>query len=226
MEKILIIEDDKATVETLISYLDNQYITKVAYDGEAGYEAYKKHKPDIIITDIHMPKLNGIEMTQNIRQNDIKTKIIMLTSHTELDFLLQATALKLVKYLLKPINKEDLLKTIETAKAEIKKYGITNHKNIYLAPNYLWDNTKDELYFNNNDLIKLSYYETFVLKLLIEANGKVVRHDDILSELWNHSFTDSNKDSLKTLINKLRKKLPDNLIESIYGMGYKLNILN
>lgn len=223
MKTILLVEDDKMQLETLIHFLEDDFIIKIAYDGEAGYEAYIKHKPDIIISDINMPKMNGIDMVQKIRLEDASTKIIMLTSHNDLDYLLQATELKLVKYLLKPMSKEDLYIALDMANNEIKKYTITSNQHMQLSASCYWDAIQSELYCNDTK-IKLSSYEICILTLLIEAKGNIVTHNDMLSALWDHNFSDSTKDSLKTLINRLRKKFPEEIIESIYGMGYKLNI--
>jgi len=134
--KILYIDDEDYiranAVEYLSFYCDNVY---EAYDGISGLESYEKYKPDIIITDIKMPKLNGIEMVKKIRQKDKKTKVILATAFLETSYLLQAVELGLIKYLTKPITADKLLPVLRTCTIDI-----TEDKSIYnLGEGFLFD---------------------------------------------------------------------------------------
>ena len=98
--KILLVEDEKAIKENYVTYL-KMFFEEVyeAEDGEKAYELYKTKKPDIMIIDINIPKLNGLDLLEKIRQNDHSTKAILLTAHSDKSFLFKAIPLKLVKYL-------------------------------------------------------------------------------------------------------------------------------
>ena len=91
---VLYIEDEKDIRANYVNYLDRHF-EKVyeAADGEEGYEKYKKNRPDIMIVDINLPKLNGLELVRRIRENNHSTKVIMLTAHSETKSLLEATEL-------------------------------------------------------------------------------------------------------------------------------------
>ena len=107
--KILFVEDDQVIRENYVTYL-KMFFSEVfeAEDGEKAYELYKLKKPDIMIIDINIPKLNGLDLLERIRENDYSTKAIMLTAHSDKSFLLKAVGLKLTRYLVKPVSRKDL----------------------------------------------------------------------------------------------------------------------
>ncbi|PLY07697.1 MAG: hypothetical protein C0625_05845 [Arcobacter sp.] len=126
--KILYIDDEEFIREDAVEYLsfycDNVY---EASDGLDGLEKYKKLKPNIIITDIKMPKLNGIEMIKEIRKYDKNTKIIIATAFLETSYLIDAIELGLIKYLVKPIMEDTLLPVLESCTEEsIQESSIFN----------------------------------------------------------------------------------------------------
>ena len=111
--KILYVEDDEIARENGIEYLEN-FFEQIyeASDAITALQLYEKYQPDIIITDIQMPKLNGLEFVKRIRQKDKKTQIIVITAFCDKDYLLSAIELGLVKYLVK--NKIFYKKKIRT----------------------------------------------------------------------------------------------------------------
>ncbi|MDH5465007.1 MAG: response regulator, partial [Thiovulaceae bacterium] len=111
---ILYIDDEEAIRRNAVEYL-NFHFREVheASDGLQGYEVYKNISPDVIITDIQMPKLNGLEMIQKIRQTDQSTKIIVATAFLDPEYLLLAVELGLIKYLIKPITEDKLMPVLK-----------------------------------------------------------------------------------------------------------------
>jgi len=111
----LLYVEDEETVRELLSPRLGRVVNKlfVAEDGADGYEQYSKYKPDLILTDISMPKLNGIQMSQKIREEDLSIPIIMLSAHSDTSFLLDAIEYGVNDYLTKPINKQKLFETLE-----------------------------------------------------------------------------------------------------------------
>ena len=106
---ILFVEDEDNIRENYSKYL-RIYFKDVleAANAEDAFILYKEKKPDIMIVDIHLPKENGIELIKKIRKNDLDVKVIILTAHADSSFLLEAIPLKLIKYLIKPINRKEL----------------------------------------------------------------------------------------------------------------------
>ena len=105
---ILYIEDDEITREQLAQFLSSHCKTLyTASDGEEGFALFEKFKPDIVITDIEMPKLNGLDMTKKIRKLSLSTQII-ITAYTKPHYLLEAVNLQLTQYLIKPLSLEKI----------------------------------------------------------------------------------------------------------------------
>jgi YesN/AraC family two-component response regulator len=113
---ILYVEDEEMIRQNAVEYLSR--ICGNVLEAENGIEAlevYKKHQPDIIISDIKMPKMNGLELAERIRKEDKETPIIIATAHTQTDYLLKAVELQLVKYIVKPINSTKLKEALQMA---------------------------------------------------------------------------------------------------------------
>ena len=133
---ILIAEDEKQLLNSMLEYLE-LFFEKVytAEDGQTAYEIYKKERPDIIISDINMPYLDGLTMIEKIRKKDLQTKIIITTAHSEKEKLMQAIELHLVKYLVKPVQSDKLKELLLSLVEELRQKR--NH--IYLKEKFYWD---------------------------------------------------------------------------------------
>lgn len=220
---ILFIEDEddirKNYVEYLKRYYENVY---EAANGEIAYEIYSIRKPDILIVDINIPKINGIDLLKKIRENDHYAKVIMLTAHSDNEHLLKAIELKLTKYLIKPISRLELKSALDLVHEELNDYKIISTSKIKLKDNYQWDNITHELYYKSI-LVELTPQERRILELFFNNINKTLSYEIIIDYIWIDSF-ENKLDSLKTLIKKLRKKTPDELIKNVYATGYKLII--
>jgi len=104
---LLLAEDEERLRESfrrvLLLYVREVYS---AGDGEEAYALYRKHRPDIVITDIKMPKINGLDLVKKIRADDAQTPIVVTSAYTDQEFLLQSIKLSLVEYLVKPVKEE------------------------------------------------------------------------------------------------------------------------
>ena len=116
--KILYVEDDELAREEIADFLEFEVGELiVASNGEEGLELFKKHKPDIVITDINMPKMNGLEMAKEIKKISPNTPIIITSAYSDSDYIIKAIELGISKYVLKPIDVDELLAMlIQTAK--------------------------------------------------------------------------------------------------------------
>lgn len=220
--KLLLVEDEKAIRENYVTYLKMLFSEVFeAEDGEKAYEIYKSKKPDILIIDINIPKLNGLELLEKIRENDHTTKAIILTAYTDKSFLLKATSLKLTKYLVKPVNRKELNETLELTVNELLKYNITTLKRIELVDNYSWDLEIKEL-MKHNTIVNLTNKEKVLLELLLSHKNRVFTYDEIYNYVWDFD-EDITLNGLKNIIKRIRKKLPENIIQNIFNEGYKIN---
>lgn len=220
---ILFIEDEKSIRENYVTYL-KRYFQDVyeAEDGIKAYETYKAKRPQIIVIDINIPKLNGINLLKKIREKDHTTKAIMLTAHSDVNYLLQASELKLTKYLVKPISRSELSNALELAIHEYSQFDTVAKKILFLKDGYAWDINAQELLFESNSII-LTNKEQKVLSVLFSKINNTFSYDDIIMDVW-YSFDNDKIDALKTIIKNLRKKLPKDTIKNIFGIGYRIEL--
>ncbi|MGB9801604.1 MAG: response regulator, partial [Arcobacter sp.] len=189
-----------------------------AKNGEEGYELYKKYHPDIILTDIKMPKLDGISLAKKIRQKDKTTKIIISTAFSEKNYLMDAIELNLEKYIIKPLTSRNLLPALSKAVEALEK---EKDFKIILGDEFYFDNNTS-LFYNQSQVINLTKKELLFLKLLVLNKNRVVSYEEIEQHVWDGEYMSLN--SLRTSLGFLRKKIPFNCIKNISNMGYKLNL--
>ncbi len=221
--KLLYAEDEINIRKSYIRYLKHKYDFKVdeAFDGLEALELYKTHQHDILITDLTMPNMDGLELIKKIREISYDTKIIVLTAHSEQEMMLSALDLLIVNYLIKPISRKKLCDVIDVA---IKTLPDKNDKQnfLQLEENTKWYLETCELY-NNNEEVKLTKNESLLLEILCLNKNIKITTTDIFLHIWNEDFDkEYNPDSVRTLVKKLRKKLPQNILENIYGGYYRL----
>jgi DNA-binding response OmpR family regulator len=215
-KKILIVEDDVDSNE-LMTLFFKDYFKSVfsAFDGEKAYSIYLDEDIDVIITDIEMPKLNGIELIKRIRVDDKSIPVFILSSKSDLSLLLEAIPLKLEEYVLKPLNFEKLTKIANIYK---KKYAKESYEIGYMT-NYSFI-TKSLTYNDKN--ISLTNNEISLLELLIYRINSSVSYEDIAFEVYDNDNDNISINSVRILITRLRKKIPSLYIESIPKLGYTL----
>ena len=222
---LLYIEDDVDIQMIYLSQIET-FVDNVicASDGEEGYNSYLQHKPDIILLDINMPKLDGISLAKKIREVDSKVKIIITTSYADQDKLLQAIELSLVKYILKPINPNILRETILKAKKSIVSEEKKEEDKIFiLEENIVWNATKEKLFLEQEE-IKLTKNERRLLILLSTNPNKVYSFFEIFDYLsYDDFYKEFDANQIRALIKLLRKKIPKKSIINVYGEGYRFN---
>jgi len=218
LAKILYVEDEENTrknaVEYLEYYCDNVY---EAENGEEGYQTYLNIKPDIIITDINMPKLNGLEMIQRIRENDNKTKIIVATAYLESKYLLIAVELGLIKYLIKPITEDILLPVLKMCSESFEQKN-----NIFMISEHYSFDTFNKTLFKDKTQVELSKKEVLFLDLLIKNYTRVVTYEEFNTAVWNGDMSD---DAMRSIVKELRRKISKDSLKNISKMGYQIQTI-
>ena len=180
----------------------------IASNGQEGFEQYNEHKPSLIITDIKMPIMDGIELVKKIRQNDQQTQIVIISAHTDLDFLLTSIPLGLIEYVVKPLNEDKLGSVFKKfiQNVDIKKYH--------------YDEEKSQISFDGN-MYELTYKENIFISKIVTGN-RVISYEEIEFDIWDHKEMTNN--ALRIFIKNLRKKVPDGFIQNVTNQGYKLGI--
>jgi len=217
--KILYVEDDEIARENGVEYLENFFETIYeASDAIIALQLYEKYKPDIIITDIQMPKLNGLEFVKRIRQKDKKTQIIVITAFCDREYLLKAIELQLVKYLVKPVREKEFEEALLLCIDSLKE----DSSNIVKLDESTYFDLFNKNLVINDEVVKLRAKEILFLELLIKNKNRYVTYEEIQNYVWSDSVM--TKDALKTLVKNLKTKIPKDLILNLTNSGYKINV--
>ena len=216
---ILYVEDEEMVRKNAVEFLSR--VCKEVLEAKDGKEAIKiwsEEKPDIIITDINMPRLNGLDMASYIRAQDKEVQIIVATAHSDTEYLLRAVELQLVKYIIKPITKDKLVNALNMSMQLIED---KSKFNLALSKECLY-NAYDKVIFQDGKEIKLTKNETLFLDLLAHHSSRVVNYEEIEDAIW--AYEGMSQDAIRSLVRGLRKKVPEGAIENISGMGYRLHL--
>ena len=219
---ILYAEDDDKIREKYVKFL-KIYFKDVyeAVNGQEALELYEENNPDIIILDINMPIIDGLQVAKTIRKKDKQVQILMLTAYSEKEKLLAAIELSLIKYLIKPIQtfelEEIISNCIDTLESNIDKEDL-----LFLDGGFIWNRAQKSLY-KDNEMIKVTQKELLLLKLFCSNPNQTFSNIDIMNYVWEYDIqSDFNTNKLRIVFSKLKTKLSFNLFNSIYNVGYKI----
>jgi len=217
---VLYVEDDDEVRENIASSL--AYFVKsveAAPDGDEAYEIYKKISPDIIITDIDMPGMNGLELAARVRESDSFIPIVVVTAYTTEEFLLDAVSLHLERYLVKPVTLAKLKESLESCYHKLEEL---NRIVITFSTGYTYNMTSHIMQDINGEIVALQNKEKLLLDLLIKNINAVTYYGEIEDEVWKGEAL--NRGSLKALVVKLRKKLGKDSVINENELGYRLHV--
>lgn len=224
---ILYIEDDFDLQQKSTIIFSNLFKrVDVAGDGEEAiqkYEAYLYEKNcfyDLVISDLRMPKLDGVALVYKIFEHNKQQKIIITSAYSQTNDLIAFINLGVKKFIQKPFTMEQIVKILFDVVSELDQ----DRKNyeIILGENLFWNPILKELRYENN-LIKLSFNEIVVLDALVSNPNKIFSNIDLFTLISENDFTkEFAEDSIKSIIKRLRRKIPYDIILNIYAQGYKL----
>ncbi len=216
---ILYIEDDLSVQKHILEFL--QRYAKVVYtadNAEDGYQLFNRHHPDIIIMDINLPGMSGIELAEKIRAHDERVLIMMATAYTDKEFLLKAVELNLMRYLVKPITSDDLYDVFEKCIAMLgKRNEISNA--VDLGEGYRYRRRSKEL-IHEGETIVLRKKEIDLLEFFLDRLNEVVTYEMLQTMIWSEGTM--TQDAIRSQIKNLRQKIYPKLFANISGIGYKL----
>ncbi|MEZ4694264.1 MAG: response regulator transcription factor [Aliarcobacter sp.] len=218
MYKILVLEDDELFASTLEDFLsDEEFEVDIANDGQECLNLNFEKNYDLYIFDINVPKINGLDLLQQLRNSSDNTPTIFLTSYKDKDTLQDAFLKGCDDYLKKPVDLDELLLRIKALlKRNKKRFDI-----IKLSNTLTFNPLNKRVYENDIDL-NLPVKVLELMELFIENRGEIVTKEMIISKLWATS-EDYSEGSIRVYINQI-KKLFENKesILNIKGVGYKI----
>ena len=211
--------EDEVGIQQTVSEVLELYVNQVvcASNGQEALELYRQYNPSILLLDICMPEKDGLEFLKQIRQKDLKTPAVMMTAHTENEYLMNAVELHITKYLVKPFDKKSLLEALE----ECVRYINQDFDEVLnLGEGFTYWFEKGEL-IKDGEVIHLNKKERQLLSLCLQNRGKTLTYEEIEYHIWEDVIS---REALKSLIKDLRKKTYKSLIKNISGVGYKVEI--
>ena len=212
--KILLVEDETNLASLLKSAIgDNFYSFTIAQNGKDGIDKFLKILPDIVITDIMMPKLNGLLMAKEIKKIDSSIPIIILSAFSEKEKLLNAIDVGISKYFIKPFDPDELLDYISLLSKNIQS------KPVLLNEGFTFNRAKRSLY-KDDKYIALSKREVVFMVLLLKNYSKITDSQTIKDELWKDLEVSDLR--LRSFIKRFRIKTSKELLHNIKGRGYQL----
>jgi len=219
---VLIVEDEVTLLSIIVDTLENEgFAILRATDGNEGLQLFFEKKPDLLVADVMMPKMDGFEMVKKIRQTDKTTPILFLTARSSIEDLVSGFELGANDYLRKPFKMQELI--IRMRALLNRAMPVKTVENVFKIGNYTFDSVSQTL--NRKEKSEqLTYFENEILKRLCMNINHVVNIESLLLDLW-HDDSPYNRNSLHGYIHKLRKLLiGDNRVNimNIRGIGYKL----
>ncbi|HOU47029.1 MAG TPA: response regulator transcription factor [Chitinophagales bacterium] len=218
--KILVVDDEPDILEFLSYNLEKEgFSVETAENGKQALEKAKKNHPDIVLLDVMMPEMDGIETCRTMREMPQfeNTIIAFLTARTEDYSQIAGFETGADDYISKPIKPRVLVSRL---KALLRRYEAKESKSSFLdVGNIQIDRERYLIIFNGKEMA-VPRKEFELLYLLASKPGKVFKRDEILNEIWGRDIIVGDR-TIDVHIRKLREKLGEELIKTVKGIGYK-----
>ena len=224
---ILLAEDERTLAMIIKDTLDGQgFNVNVAGDGEEALRMYAVSKPDVLVADVMMPRLDGYELVRRIRKTDQQTPVIFLTARSAVNDVVHGFEMGANDYLKKPFGMQELIVRIKALLGRACTVAPqTEQATRFNIGQYLFDAVVQRLtHVPTGERVELSYRESEILRRLCLHPSEVVTSRSLLLELWGDDSFFNNK-SLHVFITKLRHRLAQDQslrIVNVRGIGYKL----
>lgn len=227
MKNILIVEDESLVALEIAGYIEElgYNVVGIAASGAKALELVSANSVDLILMDVYIKgSQDGIQTAQEIRK-DQSTPVIYISAFSDDETLERAVLTNPIAYLIKPFNRKELQVSIQIALSRKRRKEDSSREiyrgNIVFDEDFSFDTQKEEL-IHGEEIIHLTKQEKKLLKLLIESKNSVVSVYEMENELWPNK--ESNENTRRALVSRLRAKLNYKFIETIHSIGYKLHI--
>ena len=218
---LLYVEDDRELRAQFVRILKPKF--KKVYEASNGLEALAKYEalsPDMMLVDINIPKVDGLEVIELIRKLNKDIAIVILSAYSDQKKLLSAIKLGLSEYLIKPVPHKKLMTVLDDMAFKYSNH--CDNKNLIVLKNhYTWKIEEKSLYCHDK-IISLTKREIIFLEFMVKQADTTVPFISISNLLWEDEESQVAYSSLSHLLKRLKKKLPEELIENIYGSGYRI----
>lgn len=228
--RVLLVEDEEDAREILSFYLDTIFDeVEIASDGEEGVqkytELYEKNKIfDLVLTDIRMPKKDGLEMIEDITSINENQKFIIVSAYKDEEYLFKSIGLNVISYFVKPLEVKNIMQILKKVKDKVledKKNTSSIDAEVMLNKDFTFDLQTKQLYNKDKELINLSKKETLLLLALVSNIKDIKSKEYLKKKIWDDSL--ASDATLRTLIKRVKDKISLNdFIVSKKGKGYMI----
>lgn len=216
--KILLLEDEMMLRRTVEEYLDTLGHKISSFrDGNMALESITKEPYDLLILDINVPGISGLELVEKLNALEIPTPVIFISALLDIEEISRAFELGAADYLKKPFHLKELGLRIDRVKRE---HLGKNPNHVILSEHYRYSKEEQQLYYNTA-AINLTKRQLQIVTLLCENMDSVVNFDRFRSFVWNDEPVDN--PTIRAEISRFRKSLKEDFIMNVKGVGYKIN---
>ena len=220
--KILVVEDESTLRNTVRAYLEEEgYTVQTANDGRIALHAFRSFQPDLVVLDIMLPELDGLEVLRQIRQTS-DAFVIMLTAKADETDKVVGLTLGADDYVTKPFSPRELVARIKSA---LRRLGGTSDKKMELVSRQLRLDNDARLAWKNDQPLDLTPIEFDLLHILMKHHGRVLSREQLIEQVWGYDYYGDDR-VVDVHIGRLRKKLENDptqpaLIATVWGTGYR-----
>lgn len=216
-KSILLVEDESVIRRNIVAILEH-FFKEVysAEDGLEGLDLYEKHLPDLMMTDLKMPNMDGLELIETLLARGSQVYTIIVSAHTDTELLLEAIHQGVDRYIIKPIDEEKMFESFDSYLQKLERENLEKS----ILRDGLEVNIQKGQVLKEGELLSLSRKENLLLKLLLQDRNKIYTYEEIEYHVWGSQSMSLS--ALRTVVRDLRKALGNGYIANVSGVGYSL----
>ncbi len=225
MAKVLVVDDEPNIREVVGLYLRRDGHTVVsAADGEEALEVFRKSEPDLVVLDLMLPKINGLEVCRRM-QSERRVPLIMLTAKGEEEERIVGLSLGADDYVVKPFSPRELAARVAAVLRRVEESGVESIGEKVLAFDELRIDPNTREVFARDEPVTLTAREFDLLYYLASSPGRVYTRDHLMERVWGYTFA-AETSTVTVHVRRLREKIePDptqpSYLQTVWGVGYK-----
>ena len=220
--KILVVDDEPTQLNTVRAYLEDEgYTVQTATNGRMALHAFRSFQPDLVVLDIMLPELDGLEVLRQIRQSS-DTYVVMLTAKADETDKIVGLTMGADDYVTKPFSPRELVARIKSA---LRRLSSTNGQKTELVSLRIRLDRDARLAWKDNEPLDLTPIEFDLLHTLMRHQGRVLSREQLIEQVWGYEYYNDDR-VVDVHIGRLRKKIEDDpadpsLIATVWGAGYR-----
>lgn len=219
--KVLVVDDETTLLHTIKAYVEQEgYLVQTAVNGRSALQIFREFQPDLVVLDIMLPEIDGLEVLRQLRQiSDVY--VIMLTAKADEADKVIGLGLGADDYVTKPFSPRELVARI---KAALRRMGGSSAKK-ELASTHLRVDEEARLAWKDGQVLDLTPIEFDLLQTLMRQHGRALSREQLIEQVWGHDYYGEDR-VVDVHVGRLRKKVEDDvthptLIATVWGAGYR-----